>query len=282
MNDHQPPFPPHVDLGDNFDLGTSFNVHAEPSQSQEINLNAAFELVAKTCEGDAAMLQRLISMIGPDIIAAAKARKVPVRMPTTGIRAIECSIAYSPPRARGQSKNGKPARVRKDRPKLDYYVTIQLFDSKSQGLGDPTWRGAAQLRSPERAAKDARSKRLKTSLSDEYANWIDEIIIPVATESDLLIGFLMDKRAGEGTYFHEFQVILIDRQGLEKRNLISATILSWEKTISGAQLKSFNLPEFSGKTSSGKSLPGTFVLQSRGITKSGDRKDWATGYIQAK
>lgn len=82
MNDHQPPFLPHVDRADNFDLGTSFNVNPERSQSQEINLNAAFVQVAETCKGDAAMLQRLISLIGPDIIAAAKARKVPVRMPT--------------------------------------------------------------------------------------------------------------------------------------------------------------------------------------------------------
>lgn len=282
MNDHQPPFLPHADLGDDFDLGTSFNANPEPPQSQEINLTAAFVQVAETCKGDAAMLQRLISMIGPEIIAAAKARRVPVRMPTAGMRAIECSIAYSPPRALGKSKNGKPTRVREDRAKLDYYVTIQLFDSKAQGLGDPAWRGAAQLRSPERAAKDARSKKLKTSLSEEYANWIEEIIIPVAVASDLLIGFLMDKRAGEGTYFHEFQVILVDRQGLEKRNLDSATILSWEDTKDGMKLKSFSLPKFSGKTSSGKTFKGTFVLQSRGIAKAGDRKDWATGVIRAK
>lgn len=282
MNDHQPPFLPHIDLGDNFDLGTSFNVNPGPPQSQEIKLNAAFELVAKSCEGDAAMLQRLISLIGPDIIAAAKARKIPVRMPTTGIRAIECSIAYSPPRARGQSKNGKPARVRKDRPTLDYYVKIQLFDSKSQGLGDPTWSGAAQLRSPDRAAKDARSKKLKTSLSDKYADWIDEAIIPIAREEDFLIGFLMDKRAGEGTYFHEFQVILVDRQGLETRSLDFALILSVEETDGKMKMKSFKLPNFSKNTSSGKALSGTFILQSRGITKSGDRKELATGDIVAK
>lgn len=282
MNDHQPPFLPHVDLGDNFDLGTSFNVHPGPPQSQEINLNAAFELVAKSCEGDAAMLQRLISLIGPDIIAAAKARKVPVRMPTTGIRAIECSIAYSPPRARGQSKNGKPARVRKDRPTLDYYVKIQLFDSKSHGLGDPTWSGAAQLRSPDRAAKDARSKKLKTALSDKYADWIDSEVIPAAKEEDLLIGFLMDKRAGEGTYFHEFQVILIDRQELEARKLNYAIILSKDVIDSEMQSSSFILPKFSERTSSGKPLSGTFILQSRGITKAGDRKDWATGVIIPK
>lgn len=282
MNDHQPPFLPHVDLGDNFDLGTFFNANPEPPQSQEINLNAAFELVAKTCEGDAAMLQRLISMIGPDIIAAAKARKVPVRMPTTGIRAIECSIAHSPSRARGQSKSGKPTRVREDRAKLDYYVKIQLFDSKSQGLADPFWSGAAQLRSPDRAAKDARSKKLKTSLSDKYADWIDSEVIPAAKEADLLIGFLMDKRAGEGTYFHEFQVILVDRQELEARKLNYAIILSKDVIDSEIQSRSFILPKFSERTSSGKLLSGTFILQSRGITKSGDRKDWATGDIVAK
>lgn len=282
MNDHQPPFLPHVDLDDNFDLGTSFNANPEPPQSQEINLNAAFELVAKTCEGDAAMLQRLISMIGPNIIAAAKARKVPIRMPTTGIRAIECSIAYSPPRARGQSKSGKPTRVREDRAKLDYYVKIQLFDSKSQGLGDPTWSGAAQLRSPDRAAKDARSKKLKTSLSDKYADWIDEAIIPIARESDFLIGFLMDKRAGEGTYFHEFQVILVERQGLGSKNLNFAIIVSCDEKDGKNNTKYFHLPKFSENTSSGKVLSGTFILQSRGITKAGDRKDWATGVITAK
>lgn len=282
MNDHQPPFLPQVDLGDNFDLGTSFNVNPEPCQSQEINLNAAFVQVAETCKGDAAMLQRLISLIGPEIIAAAKARKVPVRMPTTGIRAIECSIAYSPPRARGQSKNGKPKRVREERAKLDYYVKIQLFDSKSQGLGDPTWSGAAQLRSPDRAAKDARSKKLKTSLSDQYADWIDEAIIPVARESDFLIGFLMDKRAGEGTYFHEFQVILVEKQGLETKNLNFAIIASREETDGENNTKYFFLPTFSEKTSSGKALSGTFILQSRGITKSGDRKEWATGDIVTK
>jgi hypothetical protein len=282
MNDHQPPFRPHVDLDDNFDLGTSFNPNPKLPQSQEINLNTAFVQVAETCKGDAAMLQRLISLIGPDIIAAAKARKVPVRMPTTGIRAIECSIAYSPPRARGQSKSGKPTRVREDRAKLDYYVKIQLFDSKSQGLADPVWSGAAQLRSPDRAAKDARSKKLKTSLSDKYADWIDSEVIPAAKEADLLIGFLMDKRAGEGTYFHEFQVILVERQGLENKNLNFAIIVSCDEKDGKNKTKYFHLPKFSEKTSSGKALSGTFILQSRGITKSGDRKEWATGVIVAK
>lgn len=282
--------PHHSNSLQDYDLGSTPNLNAETVQQSKIDLTIAFAMVAESCKRDPAMIERLISMTGVDIIAAAKARKAPVRMPSTGIRAIECSISYSPPRTPAPSKNGKPQRVREDRAKLDYYVKIQVFGPRSRGLSDPLWTGAAQLRSPDRAAKDARIKGRRSSLSDGYACWIEEGVAPVARENDFLIGFLMDKRKGEGTHFHEFQVILVDRQELEARALSSAIILMQEE-VEGERLNSdqtqpvyrqklIKLPLFDDCTSSGKKLANTFILQSRGIIASGERNDWATGLIE--
>jgi hypothetical protein len=282
--------PHHSNSLQDFDLGSTPNLNPETVQQSKIDLTTAFAMVAESCKRDPAMIERLISMTGVDIIAAAKARKAPVRMPSTGIRAIECSISYSPPRTPAPSKNGKPQRVRKDRAKLDYYVKIQVFGPRSRGLTDPVWTGAAQLRSPDRAVKDARIKGRRSSLSDEYACWIEEGVAPVARENDFLIGFLMNKRKGEGTHFHEFQVILVNRQELEARALSSAIILMQEQVEEGCvslddrqtvyRQKSIKLPLFDGNTSGGKKLANTFILQSRGIPANGDRDDRATGLIE--
>ncbi|GAA5058687.1 hypothetical protein GCM10023208_25330 [Erythrobacter westpacificensis] len=274
MNDNTDFFLRQFGIGDAPEpgLGSSPNIDLYSQQASVLDLPTAFAMVAESCKRDPAMAQRLIDMIGIDKLDAAKARKAPVRMPTSRIRTIECSIAYSPSRAPAFSKDGKPRRSRPDRDKLPYFVSIQITDPNSRGLSDPAWRGAAHLRTPDRAAKDARRNNHKTSLSMDYVEWLDSIVIPIAKSDGYMVGFLMDKRKGEGTYFHEFQVILVAQDELERRALRSATILSLE---ADGNTRAIRLPLFSTTTGKGKPLSKCFILQSRGVRAPGERSEWA-------
>lgn len=278
MNDQTPPFLRQIDDHDApaRNLGSSPNLYLNSQEARVLDLATAFSMVAESCKNDPAMAQRLIDMIGIEKLETAKARRSPVRMPITHIRTIECSIAHSPSRASPTGKDGKPRRCRPERDKLPYFVSIQITDPHSRGLSDPAWKGAAQLRTPERAARDARKNDHKTSLSKEYADWLDEAVLPFASQREFLVGFLMDKRKGEGTYFHEFQVILVSEDQLEARNLDGAVILSRE---ADGRTTAIYLPPFSPSTGKGKPLSSSFVLQSRGVRTQGERSEWATGIL---
>ncbi|NVD46142.1 hypothetical protein [Qipengyuania atrilutea] len=256
-------------------LGSKPNIDLHSQQAQVLDQTTAFAMVAECCKRDPAMAQRLINMIGIDKLEAAKANKAPVRMPTIGIRAIEVAIGYTATKQPKETSAGKPKRFRPDRSKLEYTVKIQIFGPTSRGLGDPFWTGATQLRSPERAKKVARSKEYLTSLSNEYAEWIENEIAPAAEANDLMIGLLADKRKGQGTYFHEFQVMLINRVQLEARKVETAILISRDNNTNRA----IKLPRFDTQTSHGKPLGGSFVLQSRGIVGKGERDNWATGLV---
>lgn len=277
MNDHNHSFLRQfgIDEAPEPGLGSSPNIDISAQATQAFDLPTAFIMVAEACKRDPAMAQRLIDMIGIDKLEAAKANTAPVRMPTIGVRAIEVAIGYTATKQSKETSSGKPKRFRPDRSRLEYTVKIQMFGPTSRGLGDPFWTGATQLRSPERAKKVARSKEYLTSLSNEYAEWIENEIAPAAEANDLMIGLLADKRKGQGTYFHEFQVMLISRKQLEARNVESAILISRDNDTDRA----IKLPRFDSQTSQGKPLGGSFILQSRGIVGSGERDDWATGRL---
>lgn len=260
---------------EDYDLGRSIDFSkTEPNPAAPINRNDALKRVKEAFDQDRAFAEQVVRTLGWPELLAARPKVPPRRMPMLGIRAIECSISHSPPRPPKDGKAGKPRRSRVDRDALPYYVTIQVFDAKSKGLSDPAWRGAAQLRTPERARIDARKKDKLTSLSSEYAAWIEEVIVPAAEQQDMYVGFLMDKQAGQGTYFHEFQVIFIHRESIESRDALNAMIVSKEDGVE----KSVTLPKFDTKASKGP-LKGTFVLQSRGATKGDLYTEWKTGSL---
>lgn len=267
--------PPTTTATEDYDLGRSIDFNkTEPAPAAPINRNDALKRVKEAFDQDRAFAEQVVRTLGWPELLAARPKVPPRRMPMLGIRAIECSISHSPPRPRKEGNSGKPHRSRVDRDALPYYVTIQVFDAKSKGLSDPAWKGAAQLRTPERARIDARKKDKLTSLSSEYATWIEQVIAPAAERNNFYVGFLMDKQPGQGTYFHEFQVLLICQDWVESRNVLNAMIIS----IEGGGEKSVTLPKFDTKASKGP-LKGTYILQSRGATKGDFYANWKTGNL---
>lgn len=144
--------PPTTTATEDYDLGRSIDFNkTEPDPAAPISRSDALRRVKEAFDQDRAFAEQVVRTLGWAELVAARPKVAPRRMPMLGIRAIECSISHSPPRPRKEGSSGKPRRSRVDRDALPYYVTIQVFDAKSKGLSDPAWRGAAQLRTPERA-----------------------------------------------------------------------------------------------------------------------------------
>lgn len=258
-------------------LGRRVNLGDANGRVSVISRADALEKVAGSFRDDPCFAEQVVRILGWENLCAARPRVIPSRMPLRGIRALECSISYSPPRSKVDNSATKPRRPRPERDALPYYTTIQIFDAKSRGFADPAWRGAAQLRTPQRARIDARKKDKLTSLSPAYAQWIEDEVCHVAEQNGMFVGFLMDRQKGQGTYFHEHQVILIGQEEVENRKVESAFILSLEEGCP----RCVYLPSFDTRSSNGP-LGGNFILQSRGVSDANSYAGWPTGILDFK
>lgn len=240
-----------------------------------MGLEAALVMVRDAFEGDHAFGDRLVSILGWDNLIRHKPKVSPPAMPLRAITAMEVTIGDNPPKP----SQAKQVRTRPLREALRYRATLNCYTPASKGLGDPSWSGSAQLRTPERAVHDLKEladpKKCLTPFSAEYAEWIMSEIVPFARDANLLIGFMMTQPKGSGTYYHEFQVFMIDADGLAKGEVDKALIYARD----GDGAVPVLLPKFDPRYSNGKSLAGTFILQSRGVKRADTYADWQTGLL---
>lgn len=105
-------------------------------------------------------------------------------------------------------------------------------------------------------AVDLKRKSLLEPISEAYAATVVDEIAPVMVEAGLLGGMLYTKKGG--TYYHDHQMILIDKADLEARDPKSVILFLDAETR-------LDLHGFSNRDASGKRLTGNCIAQCRYI-----------------
>jgi hypothetical protein len=95
-----------------------------------------------------------------------------------------------------------------------------------------------------------------------------------AEQEGWLIGFLYSKPSDGGTFYHQRQLLLVPDPALAAPDYARLLLVQDEK------MAMIELPSFVRVTSTGKPLPRTFVLQSRGATSADHYVGWRTGDFQ--
>ena len=189
-------------------------------------------------------------------------------MPVKNVTTIECAIDDA----------GAPTskRVRWDKCALRFSTKIQACTSADRRVSAPAWVGRADFREPKRAGYDADRLHRQKTFTDEYREFIRDVE-RIATESDMLIGFLRAETDGQGTPHVQNQLILAKRAELEAHQLSGAVLMMRDEK----GVLAISLPRFDTKTSKGKALGSGFKMQSRGIRSiDEDKRGWCTGELE--
>lgn len=116
-------------------------------------------------------------------------------------------------------------------------------------------------------------RKCLTPFSAAYQELLLNTIAPLATDNDMLIAPLFSKPFGEGTRYHDQQVMMVPQPGMNAKNVQNALLILDTGTVA--------LPPFSGQDSSGAPLRNNCFAQSRAcLTR--QLVDWSTGRIQIK
>lgn len=234
------------------DLGQSFEFGAANAPAM-IAADARGAVLA-ACRADPLYASSFLAELGWEAIEALKPRPPIEPMPFTDVVAVEVSI--------GDAYKGKeppkPAKTESERlrQRLRYTATIQVWIKGAKKFKDVAWKGYADLRDAERAAHDverlSNPRKCKTPFSSEYADWLTETIIPLARNTDSMIGFLVNW--DNGTTYHDQQVILVPSSILNGGQDQNAMLVN---PFGPIVLPAFQTPPPSKKAN-------TYVLQSRG------------------
>jgi hypothetical protein len=201
----------------------------------------------------------------------------PLPMPAKGITSIEVAFGDRGPR--------KVVRERQDRIGARFDATIQVCTVESRGVSKPVFKGRVDFYPPARALAKAREltkpTKTKTPFTPAYVELVEQIVAGLAEPDGLLIGFIHTKPpkkvGGGGTYYHDRQIMLASAKGLEDHALDEAIIILADDTA----FTSFRLPRTDRRTSKGKALTGTLMMQSRGVVRAGYYSEaWETGIFQ--
>jgi len=227
--------------------------------------------VVEWAQRDPANILLLVEAIGNDLIAAAvkaKRHEVGAPMPRKGIVSIEATF--------GDRGPSKAKRTRPDRIAARFDVSLQVSTTKDRGVSSPSFRGRADFYEPQRALAKAQELAKPVKCLTPYFALIEQAVAG-AIANDMLIGFIHTKPETGGTYYHDQQVVIASRAGLEAHQVKDAVIL-----LGGDDgLVSFALPQTSTLTSKGNPLASKFVMQSRGEAKADAiGNSWATGVFK--
>lgn len=116
-------------------------------------------------------------------------------------------------------------------------------------------------------------RKCRTPFSVAYQELLLDTIAPLASNNDMLIAPLFSKPVGDGTRYHDQQVMMVPKQGIGAKNVEKALLILDTGTVV--------LPKFSNCDSSGALLQGNCFGQSRACV-SRQFADWSTGRIQIK
>ena len=256
-----------------------------PAQDAPANItpHEALKIVAAAFAADPLVFGRQLcdACGGFEAFERYRPRKPIVPMPFHDISAIEVSIgdAYSPKSKRKPKRT--PKRVRKDQEILRYTAAVQVWQDGAREFKDKAWSGVANLRAPERLLLDLERKFTKSTktrepFSAEFVEFLTDQVVPIARSADMMIGLLSSVVEGEGTQFHEGQVVLVPCATLSGNGAKGPVLLHYGDSII--------LPRFDRTDFKGNSLKGDFEFQSRGLLKFPfapfkGYADWGTGKI---
>ncbi|MFC0685459.1 hypothetical protein [Novosphingobium clariflavum] len=119
----------------------------------------------------------------------------------------------------------------------------------------------------------ANPRKCRTPLTAAYQELLLDVITPLASANDMLVAPLFSKPVGDGTRYHDQQVMMVPKPGMIAKDVQEALLILETGTVL--------LPPFSSNDASGSALKDNCFAQSRACL-SRQFVDWSTGGIQVK
>jgi hypothetical protein len=116
-------------------------------------------------------------------------------------------------------------------------------------------------------------RKCRTPFSTAYQDLLINTVAPLAADNDMLVAPLFSKPHGDGTRYHDQQVMMVSQQDVNAKDVKNALLILDTGTVA--------LPPFSSRDSGGTSLKGNCFGQSRACL-SRQLADWSTGRILIK
>ncbi len=223
------------------ELGTVHDFSAS-RPDPHLEFDTALALVIGTAANDAYARRKLLSALEGALIELrkTKARTAPL---SPDFRTLEVTVYDNWPS--GSKKKSFPHR---------YALSIRAWSGDGiDFISDaPDFRGNVTLMDAEALRQKAEvirsPKKCITPLSDAYWSMIDDDVATLMAEQSFLGGMLISKPHGEGTIYHDQQVVVLDPVGLEAQATDMAMIL-----MVGGELRP--ITDWSATDAGGKSFP---------------------------
>lgn len=174
-------------------------------------------VIAKAAADDFARRRLIAALERAGLTTKTKSRTAPL---SPDFRVMEVAIFDNWPS--GTQRKGSPHR---------YALSIKAWmtDDVDFHADTPDFKGNVTLMNSEALLAKAETvrnpKRCLTPLSAEYVAMIEGDVAPWMIETNFLGGMIFSKPHGEGTVFHDRQMVVIDPTALEVRSASMAMIL---------------------------------------------------------
>lgn len=238
----------------------------------DIPLSSALDAVRAAAHADPAMLDYIRAQLrSTGLFAEQPAREV--RACPISFAAIEVAL-FDNWGSATKPKGSKAAKVKANR----FGGKVKVWDEGARfDLKEPDFVGFVNFGDaegvPALVERLSNPRKCRTPFSAAYQELLLTAIAPLAHDNDMLIAPLFSKPHGDGTRYHDQQVMMVPKQGLNAKDVQNALLILDTGTVV--------LPPFSSRDSGGTSLQGNCFAQSRACL-SRQLVDWSTGRIQIK
>lgn len=238
----------------------------------DISLVSAIDAVRAAAQADPAMLNYIRAQLRStglfDEQPAREVRSCPI-----SFAAIEVAL-FDNWGSATKPKGSKTAKVKANR----FGGKVKVWDEGARiDLKEPNFVAFANFVDaddvPALVERLSNPRKCRTPFSAAYQELLLDTIAPLAKMNDMLVAPLFSKPVGDGTRYHDQQVMMVPNDGVIAKDIQNALLILDTGTVS--------LPQFSARDASGALLQGNCFAQSRACL-SRQLVDWSTGCIQIK
>lgn len=238
----------------------------------DIPLSSALDAVRAAAHADPAMLNYIRAQLrSTGLFDQQPAREV--RACPISFAAIEVAL-FDNWGSATKPKGSKTAKVKANR----FGGKVKVWDEGARiDLKEPNFVAFANFAGPDEVPalveRLSNPRKCLTPFSAAYQELLLNTIAPLATGNDMLVAPLFSKPFGDGTRYHDQQVMMVPQQDMNAKDVQNALLILDAGTVV--------LPPFSCNDSGGATLQGNCFAQSRAcLTR--QLVDWSTGRIQIK